>query len=484
MALTINRTPITPKPLVFNTVSGPIASCNNASDGKAKRVLCSINPVQSGSGDPSPHGSNIFDPSTVVYKQRYYRDDNGTEQSSSASGYTTSKTEASANTTYIMDGFYSSSDDDTYCRIYYLQADDTWIGRSEGFYIIDQPYEFTTPANCKYLQFQIPIYNTSFANAKVYTKEGNTRPITGFTGLDLERAKYYHRCVPTQYSVGDVVYSGNGITVTYTEHGKYHIEGTATGEFISTIIRIDEFTTQPTTESGRLFRINNSANASQVSLYLYNGSTRVDDWYLTPAHREASYSGMANKTINGIAVHFKSAVQADLTVMPEFIDTGDGYTTYPITWQSSAGTVYGAELDVTAGKLRVTKKYALLNDPDKWGSTTGNVDFSYSQQFSDRKLYANSYTGLFSSYIIVSANSASNTGRWGNATSVLFGIKSSLLTLAQIKQDAQDGKIAICYELATPIEYDLTPTQVQMLLGTNNLWHGDNGDTEVTYMTN
>ena len=36
------------------------------------------------------------------------------------------------------------------------------------------------------------------------------------------------------------------------------------------------------------------------------------------------------------------------------------------------------------------------------------------------------------------------------------------------------------YELATPIEYDLTPTQVTMLLGTNNLWC-DTGDTSVEY---
>ena len=40
--------------------------------------------------------------------------------------------------------------------------------------------------------------------------------------------------------------------------------------------------------------------------------------------------------------------------------------------------------------------------------------------------------------------------------------------------------VQLVYELATPITYTLTPTEVRTLLGTNNLW-ADCGDTEVEY---
>ena len=41
------------------------------------------------------------------------------------------------------------------------------------------------------------------------------------------------------------------------------------------------------------------------------------------------------------------------------------------------------------------------------------------------------------------------------------------------------GDIMLIYPLATPIEIDLTPTQINSLLGSNNIWHDGNGDVEV-----
>ena len=38
--------------------------------------------------------------------------------------------------------------------------------------------------------------------------------------------------------------------------------------------------------------------------------------------------------------------------------------------------------------------------------------------------------------------------------------------------------VQLCYELATPQTYQLTPTEVAMLLGENNLW-SDAGDMKV-----
>ena len=40
--------------------------------------------------------------------------------------------------------------------------------------------------------------------------------------------------------------------------------------------------------------------------------------------------------------------------------------------------------------------------------------------------------------------------------------------------------VQLVYELATPIEVDLTPTEITTLLGTNNIF-ADCGDTTVDY---
>ena len=56
--------------------------------------------------------------------------------------------------------------------------------------------------------------------------------------------------------------------------------------------------------------------------------------------------------------------------MLEFGDTAHEYapyvapTTYPITWETEAGTVYGGTLDVVSGVLTVDKKLHTVSDAD------------------------------------------------------------------------------------------------------------------------
>lgn len=100
--------------------------------------------------------------------------------------------------------------------------------------------------------------------------------------------------------------------------------------------------------------------------------------------------------------------------------------TYPISWQAEAGTVYGGMLDVTTGLLTVTH---------------GNI---------------------------ASYNGESLPGKWISSMDV-YSPGGTPTTGAQV-----------VYELATPQTYQLTPTEVTLLLGTNNMC-ADTGDTTVTY---
>ena len=45
------------------------------------------------------------------------------------------------------------------------------------------------------------------------------------------------------------------------------------------------------------------------------------------------------------------------------------------------------------------------------------------------------------------------------------------------------GEYRFFYPLATPITYQLTPTEVSQIVGVNNVW-ADTGDTHLKYIKN
>lgn len=100
--------------------------------------------------------------------------------------------------------------------------------------------------------------------------------------------------------------------------------------------------------------------------------------------------------------------------------------TYDISFPDEAGTVYGGTLDVTNGVLTVDRvqiaSYSGETLPGTW--------------ISDRNVYAIGSTPSVGAQVV--------------------------------------------YRLATPITYQLTPTEVKTLLGMNNI-HADTGDVSVTY---
>lgn len=68
-----------------------------------------------------------------------------------------------------------------------------------------------------------------------------------------------------------------------------------------------------------------------------------------------------------------------------------------------------------------------------------------------------------------------------NETDVyVYDAQRESMTTADFKT-AMSG-VQLAYKLATPIVYDLTPTEVKTLLGVNNIF-ADTGDTEVEYRT-
>ena len=53
-------------------------------------------------------------------------------------------------------------------------------------------------------------------------------------------------------------------------------------------------------------------------------------------------------------------------------------------------------------------------------------------------------------------------------------------TIESIKAKLSETPLQVVYKLATPQTYQLSPTEVTLLLGDNNVW-ADTGDSTVTY---
>ena len=158
--------------------------------------------------------------------------------------------------------------------------------------------------------------------------------------------------------------------------------------------------------------------------------------------------------------------------------------TYTVSWQDEAGTVYGGNIDLTTGLLTVTWSKTDIGLLDYTSYVYGGVQGFYAGLFDlveACKPEANCKCEIYSK---ASGDSAFNSDginyeMYINSNRTLK-IKNSDYSDAAAFKTAMNG-IYLYYELATPVTYHLTPTQVDALLGVNNVFNDTNGDTEVKY---
>ena len=164
------------------------------------------------------------------------------------------------------------------------------------------------------------------------------------------------------------------------------------------------------------------------------------------------------------------------------------YDEYPCDWTSEAGTVYVGALDVVTGQLTVDWAYKEFDGTEQWfiGSNYmvcfdavdyGSKSNNDATQISNVFIGAGNYYANYNSFrvqtnkavLVGNKNEDGTVGRWADATAFktfLTGLYSA------------GTPFAVCYELATPVTYQLTPQEVESLLGVNNIW-SDSGDVTV-----
>ena len=143
-------------------------------------------------------------------------------------------------------------------------------------------------------------------------------------------------------------------------------------------------------------------------------------------------------------------------------------------------TVYGGVLDVTRGKLTVTHLR-------KTSFTRGALDTSGKlykiADLTDGSEWLDTYNApplKCNMFVIVGLGEA-RTLNSGQLTQYGKVVYISGYVGNETALDALLPNLEVVYPLATPIDIDLTPTQINALVGVNNVYNDTNGDTEVKY---
>ena len=163
---------------------------------------------------------------------------------------------------------------------------------------------------------------------------------------------------------------------------------------------------------------------------------------------------------------------------------GDPYWKKDIDWTTPAGTVYGGTLDVVTGVLTVDRAMVDLGTLNYTYDSSGRFYTSINgkkNEASDNDMML----AISSMYMPMTATAFQNTPTDGTMRGATIGgyvyFRNSAYTDAATFKTAMSG-VQLCYELATPLTYQLTPQEIQALVGTNNVW-SSSGDVSVTVTT-
>ena len=279
----------------------------------------------------------------------------------------------------------------------------------------------------------------------------NIRPISGWTGANVVRCG-------KNLCFSKIANSSIGSSGTISESDSYD----------GYIARVKEGVTYKISDVQGVtsFRYGFFENVPVVGATSYDGSIRTITTIQSPID---GYIFIRDAKANG-------AVQIELG---EIATTYAPYTgtTYPITFPSEAGTVYGGELDVTSGVI--ISKYAKVNlftlnwtYIESYGVFVANILNKRSGNF-------NVKCDGYKLTSVTAVTSMRNLEIKGAIDSNAIFVKDENYTNATtFRQSLRD--INVVYQLATPLTYQLTSTEVTTILGVNNIW-ADTGDSYLVY---
>ena len=317
----------------------------------------------------------------------------------------------------------------------------------------------------------------------------NICPISGWTGCNVAAS-------------GKNVFGGNALKESVLANIPNATSGTdANGDYVSftpsNANNKELFTAlKPNTQYTLIMRLakNNTTTSTNIQVKYtdntYTALARIGVSENTPETVVLTTpAGKSIKSVSGIWQSGTTYLYYDQCGVFEGVLTADDFEPYngqtiPIDWQTEAGTVYGGKLDVLSGVLTVDRAMVTLDEDD-----IANVTVEGQRC---RVFVVSGKISIFDSYRDGVCNKAVVKTSWGGVTgdtsaiainlptSNQFVVNSALGTTLQEIKDFVGTGLQICTYIATPIEIQLTPNEVNSLYGQNNIW-SDTGDSSVEY---
>lgn len=535
MSVTVNKTRLPGS--VIKTASGAVASVSDARMRGAIGVEASFSPKQDLHGYANPWlaggGKNICPPLTDGWVDGYIGGGGVINAPSPVRKEMSSDfIPVTAGATYTLNYICDSGGDTQWNALAMYSEDKTFLRRSSGTANI--PSYYTPASDVRYVRVTLRTFGNASnlqlelgSSATSYAPYENLCPISGITSASAWADPQYAVLVDwnqlfpaaedwyAQSAQSNVVVDDDGVitaTIIYGDPSVYApaIRTATYPAVIANHIYYFACKFKPATDGYPYVRNNSGVTVNAFGVQTTPGGTWGNYERIVGATGDADlyYFGQGGNTSQiqiGDSISFKDLVCVDLTrvygagneplTVYEFrsrfpkdyyeYNPGEMMTISAVNGDPHSVTVqlgeerYGGSYDFVRGKLTLTKKYAVLNDASLWRSRTGTVDFEYNYEYKDRKLYSDSFTGVICSFAPVVYGSGTYA-RWIGASQYYFGIKSTDITIAQIQNYAENGDLAICYELATPIVIDMTPAEFVLFYRQNYVW-SDVGDTKLTY---
>lgn len=466
---------------VWKTVTGTLIHITDALASPMQKCEVTLEPIQDLHGQDAPYPAGGGENLLPVF-----------ESKTSASGNVTLTSDG--NGSYILNGTAGNSvemfsfDIDFPAGSYTLAAFNTDINSNVQFYIIDEnvgvPINFSCDAenktksatlSAKATIFRVRLLaNTTATNFKIspmlvsgstapttFSPYSNVCPITGWTGCEATRA-------------GKNVFDGVFQQGTFTNEG---LESATNTRIRSNFIPVSEGTIAISTPT---------ANALIHEAYAYNSSkTFVRKIGFSPAAESQVSTIQSGESFIRFSVRYTDnsviTPNDNVKAQVEFNQTATDYELYSGTTLSVTfpDTVYGGKYEFVSGSGESKWVKCTYDGSENWG-TGANYYVLWNQPQSNGN------------------DDLTQVGNWliggGSSTYSLFGyyraqtngavcvgsVNSPWEDVTEFKAYLSQNPLEVCYELAEPIEIQLTPQQISTLKGVNNVW--SNGDSvEITY---
>jgi phage-related protein len=303
----------------------------------------------------------------------------------------------------------------------------------------------------------------------------------------------------------------NGVTFTINEDGTVKANGTATA---TTVLYLSTYGDLWSSGSYILNGCPSGGGNNKYCLRMYatGGTTLVSDFgsgvtFTGQSQLECAIVIWKNQTVSNVVFEpmIRLASETDATYEPytnicpisgrtevNTIVSSTTSATDGRTYTTALGrTVYGGTLDVVSGVLtvdKVTLEWLSSSNFGKGSATT--VDEFFLRPIASEAGISGTYYDaehIICSHAKNTASTSTETSVYTRLTSqqprIIFPLSMGM-TLANFKtwldeQQTNGTPLQVCYMLATPQTYQLTPQQIDLLLGTNHLW--SDGEITVEY---